>query len=512
MHADASAYHVFQYATVECVIQHTDLQHLTSSSLIRFHPNISIDVYPREHLVVPDTIRNSIRNITMLPQASLFYLFDAVCPIVARYPITFDLSGLALGNFDVRACMLKLKTDSYMASTVNLSQNFITDDGVRYIVEAIMLNRISTLNLSHNRRLTSAGTMLLLQSLTAHQSLASLKLSGNHFGSLEADTFFLRGTSLTSLHVADMQMDATLWIRFFDELADNRTIKDLNVSRNRYGNTDVAQSIANCLRKNKSITHFNASFTYMVEASSALVLHALCDNTTIQQVNLSENDLNTEATVWTTELMKRNRSIVDLNLSRCGLSNIDGFADALVSNENLTRLDFAGNYMSTICVQSFARVLSHNKTLTYLDLGDTSLMSVAVSVLCAEMCCNTTIKTLMLNSTHFSMDYGPLNVALKNMLRFNTSLERLNLESNTIRPDHMHGIIQELHVNKTLRVVFLGNNMLGDEFALLNDIWDLYAVRKNIEIRLDGNHLSADILKRLRRGRGDSGLPSLFLS
>jgi len=181
--------------------------------------------------------------------------------------------------------------------------------------------------------------------------------------------------------------------------------------------------------------------------------------------------------VIASELMK-NATLrrLDLKTNYTGSIGLTELSKVLFDNTTLEELILSDNYLLSGAIEVypngnlksyltsqydglrlFCNALTFNKTLRYLDLSFNLLSSDGIIIVAESLVQNTALEVLKLN--HTGIEYHG-SCAIGNALVLNTGLRELWLKHNSIR-NGFEFIAKGLQKNKTLRILRLDYNLIG---------------------------------------------------
>ena len=137
------------------------------------------------------------------------------------------------------------------------------------------------------------------------------------------------------------------------------------------------------------------------------------------------------------------------------------------------------------------------KKLTELDLSYCNIEEEGIKSIAKELYHLKSLKILSLGSNKFGSNGG---IALANILSKLTSLKELNLYDNNLGPYESIAIVNESkHLNQ-LPYLYFWYNSIGDEGAkAIADILPNRNGKQKIDLWLDFNNLSTDVLKEIQK-------------
>ena len=210
---------------------------------------------------------------------------------------------------------------------------------------------LKKLNLSFNLNIGQGGTVPLMTSLTAHNSLEELLLD------------------MTGIGVEDCQALSEL-------LSSSTSLKEL----------------------------IDISHNYLPPEAVELIISGLHHNTTLEKLDMRGSHFSLQNTISLASVLRTNHTLVYLNLGHCNIDS-DGacqLASALCTNNTLRKLYLEDNPIGVKGATAFAEMLLKNKSLKVLDLLDDSIGEEGTQKLIDSLKHNTTVEQLVLHEKYKS--------------------------------------------------------------------------------------------------------------
>lgn len=177
-------------------------------------------------------------------------------------------------------------------------------------------------------------------------------------------------TKMEGLSLKENKIKQTQYCNFWELLAENRTLKKINVSKTEV--TDkVCSKISGYLKHSElRLQELNLSRNQIGDQGLIELAHALKVNASLRVLNLSNNQIREGGIPEFVISLSLNYSLQDLCLSinkinNSGLSALSGF---LRDNKTLKVLDISRNQFSDGGFIDFAKGLAQNKGITTLNL------------------------------------------------------------------------------------------------------------------------------------------------
>lgn len=211
----------------------------------------------------------------------------------ANYSLRFiDLHSSNLYDYDLNDIMRSLidKRIRYL----NLSENFITINGVNVICDFLRHNRtIQRLNLSRNAQVQfkSEGVKNVVEALMNSESIDSLDFSYmNLTGCGESiGNFITKNKSIQSIILRCVQLNAVDFKNIFVPLKTNKILKEIDISLNDMGGDRSLQCIADTIKENKALSILKMDQINITNDNYQIIFDAIEKNKTINHYSVSFN-------------------------------------------------------------------------------------------------------------------------------------------------------------------------------------------------------------------------------
>ena len=209
-------------------------------------------------------------------------------------------------------------------------------------------------------------------------------------------------------------------------LEGRNSIKSLDVSWNRITN-DGVQAIVNCLLYNDTLLELNMSgcgisgesIVNIIDANTALqVLNVSCNHmsdheayligactiTSLQQLNISNNNITGAGAKFIAEAISKNTSLQELDISYNNIQDYGAIAigESLKFNKTLRRLNLSVNKITNLGTISIAEALYVDTALCELDISYNRITYEGLVSLLDHVQVNTTLKTLWITHNNIT--------------------------------------------------------------------------------------------------------------
>uniref|UniRef100_A0A8C8VDZ1 Leucine rich repeat containing 74A n=1 Tax=Pelusios castaneus TaxID=367368 RepID=A0A8C8VDZ1_9SAUR len=242
-----------------------------------------------------------------------------------------------------------------------------------------------------------------------------------------------------------------------------------------------AKAIAIALVSNTTITHLELEDNWILAEGVTCLVQMLRENCYIQELNISNNHLDTEAAEAISRIFLDNiSSLRSVQLSGRSMHSRKG-------NYRVKELDLSHNEFSEKGGEHLGQMLGI-LSLRYLWGWNHLRMKGAVA-LGAGLRVNGTLKILDLSWNGFGND-GAL--ALGEALKLNNILVQLDISNNHINNDGAGKLSRGLEVNGNLKILKLSHNPLTVEGAIAL----VTSIRKNSKSRMEELNISNVLVNR----------------
>ena len=216
----------------------------------------------------------------------------------------------------------------------------------------------------------------------------------------------------------------------------------------------VATVLARLLLRNNSaptLRSLNLECCEITDFGTNVIASALETNSTLQKVDISENDFGLAGAAALAHVLRTNSCLQELTLCQNNLTDacIEAFADALRVNSTLRIFNLALNDIMDHGAGRIAGALKHNSTLQDLDLSSNGIRNIGA-------------------------------VALSQALLNTSGLRKLKMSGNPIGLEGAESIARAMRTNSKLKIVALsspnnrGNeDMKSLELKILKDNYEL---------------------------------------
>ena len=372
---------------------------------------------------------------------------------------TLDLNS---NNLDSESCavLAHLIADVPHLKTLSLFDNRLDSGCCATLAHLIpRVPHLRKLDLSGNLNIGQGGAVSLMTSLTAHNSLETLKIDNTGIGvddCLALGELLSSSTSLKKLIIGNLDSDANSDYNalppeavelIISGLHHNTTLERLDMSNSHFSPLTIAL-LASLLENDHTLVCLELR-------NCNIVLDGACQlASTLQELDLRGNLIGVEGATAFAEMLRTNHTLVNLNLGDC---NIDSggtcqLTSALCTNDTLQKLNLEDNPIGVIGAIAFAEMLRTNHTLVHLSLKRCDIDSKGACQLASALCTNDTLQKLYLKGNPIGVEGA---TAFAEMLLKNKSLKELNLRDDSMGEEGTRKLIDSLTHNTTVEHLWL---------------------------------------------------------
>ena len=182
----------------------------------------------------------------------------------------------------------------------------------------------------------------------------------------------------------------------------------------------------------------------------------------VQIVNLSTMGISDFEVIIISDCLMLNTTVNKLNLSNNNIKieAFEALAKAIEVNVTLQNLDISGNKISDDGIVAISNSLKVNKALNKLNLSNDKITDKGIIKFIRGVKVNTALQNLDI-SHNAIFDDGI--VAISDCLKINSTLCKLNVSGNKITDEGAKGLTEAIKVNKTLQGLNISKNCISKE-------------------------------------------------
>uniref|UniRef100_K7GJB9 Leucine rich repeat containing 74A n=1 Tax=Pelodiscus sinensis TaxID=13735 RepID=K7GJB9_PELSI len=240
------------------------------------------------------------------------------------------------------------------------------------------------------------------------------------------------------------------------------------------------------LYSNTTIIHLELEDNWILAEGVMCLVQMLRENCYIQELNISNNHLDTEGAEAISRIFLDNISslrAVQLSGNNFREETAQFFAEALLGNYRVKELDLSHNEFSEKGGEHLGQLLANNEILEFLNLSWNHLRLKGAVALGAGLRANGTLKILDLSWNGFGNEGA---VALGEALKQNNTLVLLDISSNHINNEGAGKLAKGLEENGNLKILKMTQNPLTVEGAIAL----VTSLRKNPKSKMEELNIS----------------------
>ena len=290
---------------------------------------------------------------------------------------------------------------------LNLSGNPIGTNGALALAKVVHNKSLQNFDMS-NCNIDSEGLYAchLAQSFCENTTLKELDLSHNPIGTLTKGAMALakvmHSTSLQVVKVCSCSIDSEGAYHITQALHENTTLRRLDLSHNPIGTNG-----AMALMHSKSLQEVDMGHCSIDSEGLGHLARASYENTTLKKLDLSYNPIGKKGAKALAKLM-RNMSLQEVTMCYCRIDSVGArhLAKALCENTTVRNLDLSGNHIGQGAV-ALAEMLHTNTSLQRLRLHKTRLSEEGIHKLLKAITVNSTLQLELSRHEceHYAGDY-----------------------------------------------------------------------------------------------------------
>ena len=448
------------------------------------------------------------------------------CTFYKRY-FSIDISNIM--NVKITECEL-FNINNFPIDVLNISNNNISQDGIKKIVELLSEEKCSLakLNISNNN-IGDEGCTILSQGISKNNSLIALNLSSNNIlnkgiielaKSLKSET---GNKTIKKLNLSKNKIENTGLIEFCTLLKQENKHRFTKIDFNENNITDTAildfgefiQNHSSLLKLNisnisteENITTFFTSCKNLYQLkkiifnnlnltknNSESFNNILLFNKNIQIINLINNkNFGSDGIIGISPGIEHNSKLLSINLSHCNIGDegVINLSNALFKNLDIREIFLLDNKIGEKGIKSIVDKLMGKTSLKILDLSFNKINSKGGLYIGMGVGDTQGVQKLFLGYNKIE-DEGCEFIA--NGLEKNKSLIELNLENNNISNKGINALCKNLKKNENLVKINLDGNNITE---IDSDFYELFNWVKDIKI--SENPLNQSGIVRLFQG------------
>jgi Ran GTPase-activating protein (RanGAP) involved in mRNA processing and transport len=240
------------------------------------------------------------------------------------------------------------------------------------------------------------------------------------------------------------------------------TLEHLNL--NKVGMTDKGIiALANAVKDHPCLSELYIDNNKIGRVGAKFLGECFKQNMTIQTISMSGNSMGSRGAAALAEALRDSHiriNHLELASNDIGPKGGAALAVAIAANSSLKYLDLSHNDLGDRGIAGFGPALSTNTSIEYLNISNNDITDTGAVALASGLGTNRSLLRLVLNRQNIG-DVGVTEIA--NALASNEcSLQELHLDQNQIRNKGAIALADMLRTNRTLKMLSVTSNEIGD--------------------------------------------------
>ena len=232
---------------------------------------------------------------------------------------------------------------------------------------------------------------------------------------------------------------------------NNTTVQSLNISNNDFSNDD-AERIAEVLSNNTTLQELDFSNNDITTKGAIAISQCLVNNVKLQHLKIS----------WNNHFIDTDHSTIDF-LKKLKDVDVEVVANVVCKNEIVTKLDLSQHKISDSGAKSICKCIKSNKSIKEIDISRNRISSTGIKEILVALQINQTLQRFNISHNKISDDGA---IALGECLKNNNTLQELNISYNEVSNVGIINIGKAFQMNTTLRLLDISHNKISDGGAI----------------------------------------------
>eukprot|EP01129_Flabellula_baltica_P011729 TRINITY_DN5184_c0_g1_i1.p1 TRINITY_DN5184_c0_g1~~TRINITY_DN5184_c0_g1_i1.p1 ORF type:complete len:1792 (+),score=310.50 TRINITY_DN5184_c0_g1_i1:31-5376(+) len=447
----------------------------------------------------------------------------------------YHMSVVYCSPTDLRPFLQRIKDNDVSPKAIVIEDMILGDYEVKVLSEMLIVNKVLEYVRINRCNLYDGSIVILATALRRNRSLKYLDMAENHISFIGANDLFQslkinRSIVYVNLSGNDLSFNYDSTLEIFGILEANRTITDINVSRNKL-DEEMIVSFLKSLEGSQVVKHLSIGYNFLensvlpclknvfsqfckiqwldvsgcqfdTEGMSYLLCDILKDSKTLKYLdiknwehfsehtdifdeinsldNLTYINISENSNLDRLENISFNNNLKIAKIRKCELSSIAlrDVGDALAKNKSIESLDIAYNLFEENC--NFFNILCQNYSITELDFSGNIVLQ---SDNFLSFVKKKQIKKLVLNDTKGLSLFREAFEAFGS----HPSLEHLELRNIELGEEMSLYFRNCCSQNTVLKYLDISGNNFSEELDIIEQWIDLYNNHVNLlEFKLDG--------------------------
>ena len=359
---------------------------------------------------------------------------------------------------------------------LDLSCNLLQELGIRNILDSINILKLCSLKISDNY--VTNDSKYISEILTQAINLVELDISYNSLGADHMKYFFYKAkhifANLIRLNASGNIINDEGAVALNEALLENTKLEELILSENNL-QTKGIYKIFNALQISTLIKFVisNNDITGKVVDDIASFLSR---NTKLQELDLSNNNLKAPGTIMICKIHLSNLTAFNISHNNITIEAADDIATFLSHNTKLQALDISCNNLQEFGYRKVFKVLQSVSVLTSLKISDSNGIREAADGLATVLLHNPDLRELDLNCNHLSStDAITIFEGIKKVAKL-----ELSTDNNMITDYAVNSVATALSNNSNLQILSMSSNCLTakDCINIFNGMKNILFLRK----------------------------------
>ena len=391
-----------------------------------------------------------------------------------------------------------------------LSDNNLNDDGVIKIAQSLCKHtKLKTIDLRSNN-ITEKSSEALASIISSNTGLEELYLGNNtiQLGVIEISTALKDISSLKVLGLDNNNIPEEAADELSAAIRANNSLEKLWLYDNRLGSSTAM--IVNALKQvtTLKVLNLNENQNRSEELAPALT-SIISNNKFVEILLLSDNNLNDDGVIKIAQSLCKHTKLKIINLQSNNITekSAEALSSIISSNTGLEEL-YLGNNTIQLGVITISTALKTISSLKVLDLDNNNIPEEAAYQLSAAIRANNSLEKLWLYGNRL----GSSTAMIVNALKQVTTLKLLNLNDNQNRSEELAPALTSIiSNNKFMESLLLSNNNLNDD-GVIKIAQSLCKHTKLKIINLQSNNITEKSAEALASViSSNTGLEELYL-
>ena len=347
-------------------------------------------------------------------------------------------------------------------TVLNISHNDITTRAANDVATFLSSTKLEKLNLSHNHLLSDGIIKLCKANLS---KLTAINISHNGITVEAKDdiaTFLSHNTKLQVLDLSCSELQRSGCLDIFKVLQSISVLASLKIS-NCNINNEAADELATVLLNNTLLQELDLSCNDLSKSDSVTILKGMKNISNLIAFNINHNTITDEAAEELVTVVRHNPLLQVLNLSYGNLSTSDAMKilKGIKNISNLVTLNISHNMITDEAVDNLVCLLFYNTSLKEIDLSSNHISASSAIKVFKGMEKFSSLEAINI-SHNMVTDKAAENIAT--VLSHNNKLKSLNLSSNYFTSEGFVKIFDGME-----NIVFLKNLSIGSNEIIASE-------------------------------------------